>query len=167
MGFMKRRESSRERGRQRLSARSDQGVPGWVSLAECSLRSGSKHKWSLSAPISILSCSISIWRVCSREKSGVHTGERPMKQLTHRNNSSFFNSSIQHALLWTSNFWGLPLSFEEKDGRQAVCQTNLNFPHGSQKSKMLNPGLLMCCMTRWRGGKRKEKKEIHFLRRHI
>lgn len=44
MGFMKRRESSRERGRRRLSARSNQGVPGWVSLAECPSRSGSTHK---------------------------------------------------------------------------------------------------------------------------
>lgn len=101
---------------------------------------------------------ISIWRACSQEKLGVHVGELRTKQIAHGNNSSFFNCSIQYGLLWITNFWGLFASFKEHGHYQAVCHINLNFPHGSRKSKMLNPGLLMSCATRQKKKKKKGKE---------
>lgn len=37
----------------------------------------------------------------------------------------------------------------ERQGKSVIglCQTNLSLPHGSKKSKMQNPGLLMCWLT--------------------
>lgn len=41
---------------------------------------------------------------CSREKSGVHTGELSMKRITHENNVPFLNGRIWRVLLWVSSF---------------------------------------------------------------
>lgn len=129
-----------------------------------------------------------IWRVCSQEKPGVHKGELPMKQATRGNNVSFFSCRAQQAWLRLSKLRGPGVSFTGRAHHQVACQTKSNFPRGSRKSKMLNPGLLMCCMNRQEKEREKEreerkkkekgkgrkkekekdrKEEIHSLSRHI
>ena len=154
---MKRRESSRERGRRRLSARSDQGTPGWF------LWQNAHHalEANMNAPCQLLLASSrarSPYGECAVQRSQGFTQVGVPWSSSTMEMTPLFSTAVFNMYHYGQAASGVPLSSEEKAGRQVCVRLTWIFLMVLGKAKCWTLGY-WCAAWLGRGGKKGKKRK--------